>query len=135
MKRYCGGANFKILHHNFINGNRSGKIFMMKSYETESIHWGKGAIIHLYKAEPFLLNSIFEWGLNNPDGFIGDIKTFNYLVNENINKRTITKIRNSHHNFKRKTKRMLSLHNILYDAKRFAASSLYRAARGIKHHW
>jgi hypothetical protein len=126
MKRYCGGANFKILHHNFINGDISGKIFMMKSYETESIHWGKGAIIHLYKAEPFLLNIIFEWRLNDPDGFIGDIEVFNHLVNENVSHETSKKIRNNHHNFKRKTKRMLSLHNILREHKSFRKKKVKR---------
>ncbi len=119
MTTFYGGTDFNTLYFNFINGDTFGKIFMMKSYETESVHWGKGAVLNLYQATPFLLNIIFEWSFENPKGFIGDVETFYKLIHEN-GKREIKKIiQNSHHSFKTKTKRMLSLRNILRKQKSF----------------
>lgn len=117
MTNFYGGADFKILHYNFINGDTSGKIFMLKGYESESASWGKGALIHLYKADPFLLNIILEWSSNNPNGFIGDKKSLFYLTNKNETCETSKKIKKSHYNFNKRKKRMLSLHNILREHK------------------
>ncbi|CAL2095614.1 conserved protein of unknown function [Tenacibaculum sp. 190524A02b] len=113
MTTFYGGADFKILHHNFISGDMSQKLFMMKDYESESACWGKGAVIHLDKAEPFLLNIILEWSHKNPNGYVGDETALYYLVNKYIAKQTHQKIRKSHANFKKRTKRMLSLHNLI----------------------
>lgn len=113
MAKFCGGTDFKILHHNFISGDISGKIFMTKDYQTDSIHWGKGLIVDLHKADPFLLNIILDWSFDNPNGFIGDIELFYNLVNINEEQYIHKRIRKSHTNFKKRTKRMLSLHNIL----------------------
>ena len=113
MTKFYGVVDFKILYYNFIKGDMSQKLFMMKDYESESACWGRGAIVNLDKAEPFLLNIIFEWSRNNPDGYIGDERTFYYLVNKQGNERVYQKIRKSHRDFNKRVKRMRSLHNIL----------------------
>lgn len=117
MTKFYGGTDFKILHHNFLNRDTSGKIFMIKSYESESVCWGKGAIIHLYEAESFLLNIIYDWYCNHPEGIIGDIKLLHNLVDKHERLEISRKIRKSHHNFNKRKKRMLSLHNILREHK------------------
>lgn len=113
MTTFYGGADFKILYHKFISGDMSNKLFMMKDYESESACWGRGAIIKLDKAEPFLLNIILEWSHEHPDGYVGDVEALYYLDNKHKGYRTNQKIKTSHSNFKKRTKRMLSLHNIL----------------------
>lgn len=117
MTKFYGGTDFKILHHNFLNGDTTGKIFMMESYETESVSWGKGAIIHLHKATPFLLNVIFEWLQDIPKGIIGDIQLLHDLVERYERWEVSKKIKRSHCSFNKRKKRMLSLHNILREHK------------------
>ncbi|KAB8154251.1 hypothetical protein EZY14_007385 [Kordia sp. TARA_039_SRF] len=113
MTKFYGGADFKILHYNFLHGDTNGKIFIMEGYESESVGWGKGAIIHLHKATPFLLNVIFEWFQDHPKGIVGDIKLLYDLVEKYECWEISKKIKRSHYNFNKRKKRMLSLHNIL----------------------
>jgi len=113
MKKYCGGADFKTLYHNFITDDTSEKVFVMSDYKTESVELGAGATIHLKKAEPFLLNIIKDWFLKNPHVLIGDIPSFLKMIDNYEKKYIKDRIKRGKEKFERVPKVALQLHNIL----------------------
>ena len=70
-----GGISFKEKYYHFVSKNTKGKIMFLESYKgkIEEVEWGKGAVLILKKANPFLLNIVKDWFLEKPTRLAGDI--------------------------------------------------------------
>lgn len=73
MMDFWGTPSFDSLYQAFIAGSTGGKIFMMKTLESEDTFLGKGVTIILKKANPYVLALLKEKCLNDADAMIGDI--------------------------------------------------------------
>lgn len=117
MMDFWEAPKFDDLYRNFITGSTGGKIFMMKRLEKGDTILGKGAVILLQKATPFLLTILKEYYINDRDAMIGDIEMLLHLVESRqiyeLKKRNQKRIQHSI----KVTKTKMQLHNILRQQK------------------
>ncbi|MDG1315021.1 MAG: hypothetical protein P8P29_05810 [Flavobacteriaceae bacterium] len=123
---------FDDLYRNFIVGSTGGKIFMMKKLEKGETLLGKGVVILLQKATPFLLTVLKEQYLIDKDVMIGDITMLLQLVNQqqvyDLKKRNQKRINNSI----RVPKTKLQLHNILRQQKSLNPKKIQMKLKKVK---
>ena len=108
-----GGVSFKEKYYHFVSKNTKGKIMFLESYKgkIEEVEWGKGAVLILKKANPFLLNIVKDWFLEKPTRLAGDIAG---LLIQTVKKNRVKNLKKSlKNNISRANKSRLQLHNIL----------------------
>ena len=123
---------FDDLYRNFIEGSTGGKIFMMKKLEKGETLLGKGVVILLQKATPFILAVLKEQYLIDKDVIIGDITMLLQLVNQqqvyDLKKRNQKRINSSI----RVPKTKLQLHNILRQQKSLNSKKIQMKLKKVK---
>ena len=113
-----GGISFKEKYHYFVSKNTKGTIMFLESYKgkVEEVEWGKGAVLILKKANPFLLNIVKDWFLEKPTRLAGDIAG---LLIQTVKKNRVKNLKKSlKNNISRANKSRLQLHNILRKQKK-----------------
>lgn len=108
-----GTKDFLTLYNEFRANSSSGKIFMMKEYESEDTNIGKGVTVLLRKTSFFILGILKEIYLKDNTHIIGDIGLLFALVDKRKRK-AVQKIK--HQKAKmlaRASKQKIQLHTIL----------------------
>lgn len=118
MIDYWSAPSFDDLYQDFITGSTGGKIFMMKKFEKEDTILGKGAVILLQKATPFLLALLKEQYLIDKNAMIGDIEMLLALVKQEKIKELKQRNQKRTQNRIKTQKTKMQLHNILRKHKR-----------------
>jgi len=83
MMNFGCASSFDSLYREFIKGSTGGKIFMMKDFHMNETDIGKGTIIILDRANPYILSLLVEKYKKDQTFMIGDVELLMKLAKIN----------------------------------------------------